>query len=83
MLWTLFGDCICRRGPVEICPVLEGPPVWGGSTFTSEGRPDGVPAGVVIAGQAALHQEGGERMRGQVAEGGSTDSRGLGDSRAP
>lgn len=68
---------------MKIYPVLEGPPAWGGSTFTSEGRPSGVPAGVVIAGQPGLHQEGGERMQGQVAGGGSNDSRGLGDSRAP
>ena len=27
---------------MKICPVLEGPPAWGGSTFTSEGRPNGV-----------------------------------------
>lgn len=68
---------------MKICPVLEGPPAWGGSTFTSEGRPDGVPSGAVIAGQAGLHQEGEERMRGQVAGGGGSNSRGLGDSRAP
>lgn len=49
-----------------------------GALFAFEGRHDGVPAGMTIAGWAGLQNAVG---RGEAARGGSNDSKGAGRGR--